>query len=244
MIHYHGGPITPMAVADMVWRGRHAFISFENPNQIALAASVCQSFALDNGAFSVWTQGRGRVNVDAYASWVREWMHHPAFDWCVIPDVIDGSEADNIALIAEWRKSGVPFHCSVPVWHMHESLDRLAYMAVAWPRIALGSSGSFSAIGTVDWWNRIDQVMRVVCDSDGRPKCKLHGLRMLNPLIFQHLPLSSGDSTNVARNHDRESERYKLTNQMAALVMLGRIESTQSADVWRKSSVQMTFDLV
>ena len=232
MIHYHGGPITPLSVADAVWRGRHAFVSFENPEQLPMAAAVCQSFALDNGAFSAWTQGK-ELDVEAYAAWVREWMHHPGFDWCVIPDKIDGSEQENVALIAQWRELGVPFAVSVPVWHLHESLDRLAFMVTAWPRIALGSSGEYATVGNAKWWQRMDEALRVACDKDGRPKCKLHGLRMLNPEVFSCLPLASADSTNVARNHDRESVRYRLTNHMAALVISGRIEATSGASTWR-----------
>lgn len=56
MIHYHGGPITPDTCALKAWKGRHAFISFANPGQLALASEVTQSFALDNGAFSFWTK--------------------------------------------------------------------------------------------------------------------------------------------------------------------------------------------
>lgn len=231
MIHYHGGPITPIGVAESVWKCRHAFISFENPEQLPLAAKICQSFALDNGAYSAWSSGKP-LDIDAYAQWVRKWMHHPRFDWCVIPDVIDGSESDNVAMIARWRETGIPFHCSVPVWHLHESLDRLQYMTVAWPRIAIGSSGAYATVGSQQWWQRISDAMAVVCDAEGRPKSKLHGLRMLNPDIFSRLPLSSADSTNIARNQSRESGKYQMTKGMAAVVMASRIEHTQSADVW------------
>ena len=50
MIHYHGGPITPLEAALACWQGRHAMISFAASDQITLAAEVCQSFTLDNGA--------------------------------------------------------------------------------------------------------------------------------------------------------------------------------------------------
>ena len=240
MIHYHGGPITPLSVADAVWRGRHAFVSFERPEQLPMAAAVCQSFALDNGAFSAWTQGK-ELDVEAYAAWVREWMHHPGFDWCVIPDKIDGSEQENVALIAQWRELGVPFSVSVPVWHLHESLDRLAFMVAAWPRIALGSSGEYATVGNAKWWQRMDEALRVACDKNGRPKAKLHGLRMLNPDVFSRLPLSSADSANVARNHDRESVRYRLTNHMAALVISGRIETASGTATWSGLDQQESF---
>jgi hypothetical protein len=243
MIHYHGGPITPLSVADTVWRGRHAFVSWENPDQLPLAAAVCQSFALDNGAYSAWSSGK-QLDVEGYAAWVREWMRHPGFDWCVIPDAIDGTEEDNVKMIAQWRELGMPFAVSVPVWHLHESLDRLRFMASAWPRVALGSSGQFATVGSPAWWGRMREAMDAVCDPSGRPMARLHGLRMLDPAVFQHLPLASADSTNIARNHDRESHRYRLTNAQAALVMAGRIEATQGAACWDAGRFPEQFTLV
>jgi hypothetical protein len=239
VIHYHGGPITPLSIADAVWRGRHAFVSFERPEQLPMAAEITQSFALDNGAFSAWTKGAS-LDIAGYVAWVKEWMRHPGFDWCLIPDVIDGTEDDNVGMIAKWRESGIPFSVSVPVWHLHESLDRLAYMACAWPRIALGSSGDFATVGTDAWWHRMGEVMSVVCDESGRPKCKLHGLRMLNPEVFRYLPLASADSTNVARNHDLASVRYGMTNAQAAIVIAGRVESTTSAPTWTGAVRQLS----
>ena len=54
MIHYHGLPITPASAAAKVLSGRHAFVSYLNPQQLEIAIEVCQSFAVDNGAFSAW----------------------------------------------------------------------------------------------------------------------------------------------------------------------------------------------
>jgi hypothetical protein len=54
MIHYHGLPITPATAAAKVMTGRHAFVSFAHQQQLDVALEVCQSFALDNGAFSAW----------------------------------------------------------------------------------------------------------------------------------------------------------------------------------------------
>ena len=101
MIHFHGGPITPDTCALKAWKGRHAFISFANPGQLALASEVTQSFALDNGAFSFWTKKRV-VNWNDYYAFVGRWMNHPRFAFAVIPDVIGGTSEENDALIAEW----------------------------------------------------------------------------------------------------------------------------------------------
>ena len=58
MIHYHGLPITPATVAVKAIEGGHAFVSFAHSDQLASAIEVCQSFAIDNGAFSAWKQGQ------------------------------------------------------------------------------------------------------------------------------------------------------------------------------------------
>jgi hypothetical protein len=235
MIHYHGGPVTPLSAALDLWTRRHAFVSFARPDQIGLAAEVAQTFALDNGAFTLWgKQPPQRVDVAQYAAWVNEWRQHPGFDWALIPDSIDGDEAENDRLIAEYRAAGGDLSQDVPVWHLHESLGRLRYLACAYPRVALGSSGEFHTPGTTAWWNRMHDAMGVVCDDRGRPRTKLHGLRMLDPTIFSQLPLASADSTNVAQNIGIDDKwrtgRYQPPTPAArAIVMAARIEHHASA---------------
>jgi hypothetical protein len=242
MIHYHGGPVTPREAALSAWTRRHAMVSFFNPDPVALAAEICQSFALDNGAFSAWTAGKGEVDVAAYCDWVRGWELHPAFDWALIPDKIDGTEADNDRLISQWfaqrlRRPGVP------VWHLHEDLGRLRYLSNAYDRIAFGSSGAYMDIGTEAWWNRMGEAMTVVCDDEGRPRCRLHGLRMLNPTVFSQLPLSSADSTNVARSIGMDHAWSKgpyapMTKSTRAMVLAERIELHASAARWTNTRAQ------
>jgi hypothetical protein len=113
VIHYHGGRHSTWQVAVEIWKRRHALISFADSQQIPIAAEVAQSFALDNGAFSVWRQGIA-ADWPAYYEWVEEWRQHPGFDWAIIPDVIEGDEAASDALLAQW-----PFAktMGLPVWH-------------------------------------------------------------------------------------------------------------------------------
>ena len=115
MIHYHGGPIWPQDVARQLWTRRHAFVSFERPEQAELAAEVAQSFALDNGAFSAWKRG-AVIDIAAYAEWCNHWRKHPGYDFAVIPDVIDGDEAANDLILAKWRNVGGDLAVDVPVW--------------------------------------------------------------------------------------------------------------------------------
>ncbi len=239
MIHYHGGPVTPTDAAIKLWTARHACVSFAHPQQVALAFEVAQTVMLDNGAFSHWRKG-GEVDVLAYAEWVREWERHPSFDFALIPDAIDGDEAENDALIAEWRNAGMSLASSVPVWHLHESLDRLTRLVHAYRTVALGSSGIYAEVGTGAWWDRMADAMTVACDEQGRPKCRLHGLRMLSPTVFSHIPLASADSTNVARNIGIDKAwrgPYRpVSSATRSLVLAERIESHVTAARWNAAS--------
>lgn len=236
VIHYHGLPMTPVVDMLRAMRGRHAMVSFEHPEQVAEAAEVCQSIVLDNGAFSAWRQGKTH-DFAGYIEWAAHWVRHPAVDWCVIPDVIDGNEAQNDDLLAQWS---LPVSVSVPVYHLHESLERLERLINKFPRIALGSSGEYAVPNNAKWWNRIADVMSVICDSDGMPKVKLHGLRMLDPDCFSRIPLASADSCNVARNIGIDKawrgSYVPSSKYTKALIIIDRIESHASARRWCGSS--------
>lgn len=240
MIHYHGGPITPNDAAVRLWTARHACVSFSRPEQAPLAFEVAQTVMLDNGAFTHWQAGKGRVPWGEFVAWCLEWAKHPALDFVLIPDVIDGDETENDELVDRWRNRAELARVGVPVWHLHESFDRLYRLAQEWSRIALGSSGEFADIGTEAWWHRMGEAMAVVCDDQGRPSCKLHGLRMLSPTVFSHVPLASADSTNVARNVSIDKSwkgPYKpVTDGMRALVMAERIEHHVAAVRWNRAA--------
>lgn len=243
MIHYHGLPITPASAALAAIKGGHAFVSFRHSGQLALAAEVCQSFAVDNGAFSAWKSGEPIVDWSHFYEWVDEIKNLPSFDFAVIPDVIDGSEGDNDRLVRDW-----PFpNYGAPVWHMHESIDRLVSLASGFQRVCLGSSGDYAFVGDAKWHKRMAEVMRAVCNNRGMPVCKLHGLRMLNPDIFTAYPLSSADSTNIAQNIGIDSAwRGTYTpnsKETRALVMRHRIESSQSALSWTEQCRHDLFEL-
>lgn len=229
MIHYHGGPITPDTVALKAWKGRHAFVSFAHPSQIKLAAQITQSFSLDNGAFSLW-KARKAVNWSGYYEFVENWRRHPGFDFAVVPDVIEGSEQDNDALAAEWP---FPKHEGAVVWHVNESVDRLVRLANEWPLVCIGSSGEYDVSQPKRFVDHMLKILPTICDNDGYPICKLHGLRMLNPIIFEQLPLSSADSTNLARNVKYDSAwrgTYQpRSKETRAMIMVERIEDTNAA---------------
>lgn len=247
MIHYHGGPVTPNTTALALWKARHAMISFARPEQIRLAAEICQSFALDNGAFATWKRGE-KFDVRGYLDFVAQWSQHPGFDWALIPDVIDGDEKVNDSLVQQ-TAAAFPFTEWVPVWHLHESLSRLEALVNGWRRVALGSSGDWSEPGTDRWWMRMAEAMEACCDDQGRPRAKLHGLRMMDPTIFAHIPFASVDSTNVVRNASVDSAwkgpYQPLTQATRAIVLAERIENHACAARWISTAgVQKNFELV
>ena len=66
-------------------------------------------------------------------------------------------------------------------------------------------SGPYRSTGILRWWDRVLQIMTLLCGDDELPPVKLHGLRMLAPAIIENVPLSSADSAMVARNVNRTS---------------------------------------
>lgn len=239
--------MTPSTDMLRAMRGKHAMVSFEDPRQIEDAAEVCQSVVLDNGAFSAWRAGR-KHDFAGYQAWAAKWLKHPAVEWCVIPDVIDGDEDANDELLAKW---GLDSNLSAPVYHMHESLDRLDRLVTAgYVRVALGSSGKYADPGAPAWWHRMAEMMEVACDADGLPFGKLHGLRMLDPVLFSHLPLASADSCNVARNIGIDKAwngpYAPRSRHSRAIIMMDRIEAHASAARWSRSSagVQHNMELI
>lgn len=223
---------------------RHALVPFPRRDDLPIVADVCQSFVFDNGAFTIWKQG-GQLDVAGYIEWVGEWHQHPGFDWALIPDVIDGDETQNDALIDRWSDSPVA-RSGVPVWHMHESIDRLVRLCSTWATVALGSSGQWATPGTDAWWERMGAAMDVLCDEQGRPPARLHGLRMMNPNIFTRLPLASVDSTNAAVNSGSLSRFgiYKPpTSAQRAAVIADRIEHHNSAPIWVRTAKNAELEL-
>lgn len=241
MIAYHGTPCSGDRVnAAKFLAGRHAMVSFAAPSELPVVMDVCNSFVLDNGAYSIWKNG-GQLDVEGYFDWVDAAQHHPGFDWALMPDVIDGSEQDNNALFRRW-----PFRhgTGVPIWHLHESLDWLVWLSGVYGRVALGSSGQWPTPGTDGWWDRMGEAMRVLDIGHGRPRCKLHGLRMLDPAIFTRLPFASADSTNAVRNSNLIGRfgMYPPPSQAARMATIAdRIEAHQSTAVW--VPIEQTMDL-
>lgn len=243
MIHYHGSPFGgKRSEVTQFFRNRFAFVSWLRDEDLPTIADVGRGFAIDNGAFTAWKSGEA-VNWEQYIRYLREWSRHPRFQFAVIPDTIDGTEQDNRDLVKFWdKRAWHPWYIQgAAVWHLHESLGWLDQLVSGRRLVCLGSSGDYATPNTKAWINRMDEAMRVICDSDGRPRTKIHGLRMLAPSIVERFPFASADSTNVVQNANLMSRfgMYQCpTRSQRAEAIANCIEGTQSPATYIKHSLR------
>jgi len=227
MIIYHGTPIGGSR-QDVVrfLTGRNALVPYFRQDDMAAVAQVCQSFILDNSAYSIWKTG-GEMDYSGYIEWVEEWCKHPGFQWAVIPDDIKADHYMNDELAAMW-----PMHIKgVPVYHLHEPIERMIRLCKENEIVAIGGSDYYPNLNSVAWNMRMTDLFDAICDEEGRPPCKLHGLRMLNPDVFTRFPLASADSCNAGRNNHKSKYPQPTASQRATFIA-NQIEAHNSAAVW------------
>lgn len=206
VIHYHGTPIWGAAgdVHRIAVSGAGAFVSFARMDQLSASFKHAEFIGLDNGAFSAWKRG---IRIDWNDFYRRVEMHYenPKLKFFVIPDVIEGGEKDNDQLIA-----ALPVHLrgkAAPVWHLHESIDRLVELCQEWPRVCFGSSGQYAVIRTKLWHERMKEAFQAIYVTH-QFKTRIHGLRMLDGRVLGCYPLNTADSTNLACNVPKFREKY------------------------------------
>lgn len=247
MKHYHGTPLGGKRFDGPSFvRNRFVLVPWKRPEDLEMCLCNARGVMVDNSAFSFWSSGETPDWME-YIKWCAKIARHPRFDFALIPDVIDGTEKDNADLISLWdKKAHYPVRIEgCPVWHLHESFKRLEMYRDRFPRVAIGSSGQWVTPGVGDWWERMYDVFDVLCDEDGFPRTKVHGLRMLSSKIVTTFPFTSCDSTNAAQNGPRTANQINTDDLWGKETIARRIESFQSPARWcRKSAVQdMLFEL-
>lgn len=210
----HGTPITPRSQL-MRMKGASFCVSYYAPDQLHECVSLLGQdslLLLDNGAFSAWKKG---CAMDAeywsqYWVWATEVLARVDQAVAVIPDVIDGDADQNMAMILEAiDRVAHAEHRLMPVWHLHEPLEqllRIVELGFRW--IAFGSSGDYAVVGTPSWDARIDAAFDTIhhaCEIFDELHPRIHMMRGLGQLPRGRHPFSTADSTNVARNHSRQS---------------------------------------
>lgn len=222
ILHYHGTPITPNRVLHDL-AGRNFCVSYAAPQQTKVCHEIGQSVMLDNGAFSVWKRGHV-VDWDGWRNWVEEWLDYPN-TWCVLPDSIGGSEADNDQMLIRYR-----YEKGVPVWHLHESYYRLVSLVDRYGKVCFGSSGEFATVGSVGWHRVVSEAFDRIVDQFGRVPW-VHMLRGMS-LCGDIYPFASVDSTDIARNHHLEHRNAKaMAERWDAIQCPGRWVNPEQLEI-------------
>jgi hypothetical protein len=219
MMHYHGTPITPRTELYEL-AGKNFCVSFADPRDVDVCHRIGQSVMLDNGAFTNWKQGTA-TDWDAWAEWAEPWLAYKT-TWAILPDSITGDEHENDLLMSRyaWELSG--FGRLMPVWHLHESLERLSRITDSFGWVAFGSSGQYATIGTDAWERRVTKAFDTLVNEFGIVPW-VHMLRGM-AMSEWHFPFASVDSTDIARNHNRP---HNNTRKMA-----DRWDSLQCPPTW------------
>jgi len=229
MLHYHGTPLSPISkLYEMA--GRNFCVSYAHPADLKRCHEIGQSVMLDNGAFTFWRQGRETSPEwwGGYAKWVEPWLDFPT-TWAVIPDVIGGTEEENDRLLISWPRH--LFNQSAPVWHMHESLERLKSLCVGWSRVCVGSSGEYADPSSSRWAYRMDEAFNALCPTGGKPPAWVHMLRAMDQACTGQWPFASADSTNVAQNHHRHSSPVRIAQKWDAIQPPARWEPSHQLEL-------------
>jgi hypothetical protein len=222
VIHYHGTPISPVARLYEL-AGAHFCVSYMAPKDVKRCHEIGQSVMLDNGAFSVWKRG-ATPDWHGYYKWSDQWLDCPT-TWAIIPDIVEADEGAQDALIEEWPHG---FQGS-PVWHLHESCDRLLRLIDHWPRVCMGSSAQYSVPLSDPWRRRMDEAWNAIAAKNARTPY-IHMLRGM-ACSGERWPFASVDSTDIARNHNRP--------QNTPRAMRDRWDAVQCPINWSPAPQQM-----
>lgn len=236
--HYHGGPHWGgLEVMNALYRNTGAMVSYHRPEQLIKIRKVAESVILDNGAFSSWRKSK---KAGAIVNWDEHWAKYYAFvtvnwgniDYFVIPDVIEGDEAENdrqIRLVPGWMKAK-----AIPVWHSDESIGKLLRLADDFDRVAIGCCGDHARIRTAAWEKRMDEAFTALY-IENKKQVKIHGLRMLDGRVMAKYPFHSCDSANVAINVPKHKIKYphligKLTRTAVLRAAIEKIKPPSVED--------------
>jgi hypothetical protein len=215
-ITVYGLPLNPMPALEQL-KGASFCVSYATRDK--LGKQLDQAIRLvgndgillvDNGAFSAHQKGVDTMNDESYlegfAAWANDILDRCPQAIAVLPDVIGGTEEQNAQLVCETMTMIDPER-SMPVWHMHESLDYLTYLCESFGYIAFGWSGQYWKVGTPEWHARIQEAFAAIdaWEASGEGAYIRPRIHMMRAQSMGHLyAFDSTDSTNVAVNHGRQ----------------------------------------
>jgi hypothetical protein len=234
----YGLPLNPMPALEQL-KGASFCVSYATRQKLGKQLDQAISLVgadgvllVDNGAFSAWQKGVNTMTDEAYlegyAEWAKEILERCPQAIAVLPDVIDGTEEQNMQLVHE-TMGMFPEERAMPVWHMHESIGYLLHLCEGFNYVGFGSSGEYASGSGPKWRARMAEAFAAIdkweAESEGayvRPR-----IHMMRSQAQAHLfPFDSSDSTNVAMNHNRQLEKAGETIAMFAGRVNGKIQKS------------------
>ena len=229
--------------------GKHVMLEFATqPDNHALLTEIAHSFAMSNPN---WKNFKGKEVLSEFRefnNWIEGWSRHPGFDFYLMPF---SSDPKNPSLRKQWEN-----YCSaeilikgVPVFNINHPTEELDAILAAKPqKIALTSDPFQPPRGSSAWWTAISKVMVKLVDEKGRPISQIHGVDMLDPTIFSHVPLASADSNpdsqTAVKNSTDRSKPWSLSSRSEKIILMDRIEKHASASFWKDWSQNKNYHLL
>jgi hypothetical protein len=209
-----GTPVTPNKLLHTL-AGSSFCVSFAAPRDLDDCIELVgadQILVLDNGAFTHWRQGHGAIDRAAFWEWANAAQARCEQAVAVIPDVIEGSERDNLIECSyALRNDFAQFpERTMAIWHLNESLEQLEKLCRLMNFVGFGSCAEFDVQSNRDGYlARIREayavVERVELEHGRRPW--IHLMRGLG-VYAEVICAESADSTNVAVNHHRQRSTF------------------------------------
>lgn len=240
-----GTPITPKKLLPSL-AGSSFCVSFADPRQAEDCVRLVgeeEILVLDNGAFSIWRSGQGAIDRQAFWTWANDIQARSPQAVAVIPDVIGGSEDENLAELSWAVREGLAAFDErvMSIWHMDDPLEFLALQARLFNFVGIGSCADFDVQrNRRAYMKRIQEASDVIdqVEREYNRRPWVHLMRGLG--VFADLTrFESADSTNVARNHSRYRDSHgddrvrfmaeRIRGQVDAAVEKAEIEAVESS---------------
>ena len=209
-----GTPVTPKALLPTL-AGSSFCVSYADPRDLARAIDLVgeeEILVLDNGAFTIWKASKGSIDRAGFWTWANDAQARSPQAVAVIPDVIEGSEADNMAEVSLAVRDELADYPerTMAIWHLDESLEQLAVLCRVMNFVGFGSCAEYDVQqNRAGYLARIREASAVVdrVEHEYNRRPWIHLMRGLG--VFAGLVrFESADSTNIAMNHNRYRAEY------------------------------------
>ena len=144
-------------------------------------------FFLDSGAFSAFTKNK-KIDIDKYIKFIHKYKDRLSV-YSVLDDILDYKKTEENQRYME-SKGLSPNPC----YHYGEPLEILEKMVDEYEYISIGG---MVPISTKNLYPFLDQCFDIICDTNGKPKVKVHGFGMTIIDLMKRYPWYSVDSTSA-----------------------------------------------